>query len=73
MQKELCTEQPTLKNGDLWMNEVAIKDQERLVLYDLATEQDYKILRDLSVGKKVVFEFGTFIGGSALAMVPHVV
>ena len=46
---------------------------DRLVLYDLATDQDYNILRMLSKGKKIVFEFGTFIGGSALAVLPQVV
>lgn len=58
------------------MNEVEAKtqtDPPRLVLYDQATEQDYDVLRSLSMDKKVVFEFGTFIGGSALAMLPQIV
>lgn len=42
-------------------------------LFDLATEDDYDVLRRLSVGKKCVFEFGSFIGGSARAMLPQIV
>src|SRR3990167_753554 len=39
---------------------------------DLATPQDYEVLKRLSVGKKCVFEFGSFVGGSALAMLPQI-
>ena len=44
-----------------------------VTVYDLATREDYDILRRLSVGKKCVFEFGSFIGGSAMAMLPQIV
>ncbi len=43
-----------------------------IVLNDLATQQDYRVLQQLSVGKRFVFEFGSFIGGSALAMLPQI-
>ena len=46
---------------------------DKVTVYDLATQQDYDILRSLSIGKKCVFEFGSFIGGSALAMLPQIV
>ena len=43
-----------------------------IIVSDLATEGDYGVLRRLSVGKKCVFEFGSFIGGSAVAMLPQI-
>ena len=46
---------------------------DQITVSDLATQQDYDILRRLSIGKKCVFEFGSFIGGSALAMLPQIV
>ena len=46
--------------------------KEQIIVSDLATEGDYDVLRRLSVGKKCVFEFGSFIGGSALAMLPQI-
>ena len=42
------------------------------VVQDLATQGDYDVLRRLSVGKKCAFEFGTFVGGSALAVLPQI-
>ncbi len=45
----------------------------QITVSDLATQEDYNILRRLSIGKKCVFEFGSFIGGSALAMLPQIV
>ena len=33
---------------------------------------DAEVLRELSRGKKRVFEFGTFVGGSAMAMLPQI-
>lgn len=47
-------------------------ENEPVQLMDLATIQDYDVLRELSVGKKCVFEFGSFIGGSAAAMLPQI-
>ena len=44
----------------------------KYVVQDLATQGDYDVLARLSVGKKCVFEFGSFIGGSALAMLPQI-
>ena len=46
--------------------------KEQIIVSDLATVGDYDVLRRLSVGKKCVFEFGSFIGGSALAMLPQI-
>ena len=46
--------------------------REQIIVSDLATEGDYDVLRRLSTGKKCVFEFGSFIGGSALAMLPQI-
>ncbi len=37
------------------------------------TPGDYDILRELSTGKEIIFEFGSHIGGSALAMLPQIV
>lgn len=39
---------------------------------DLADPGDYEVLKTLSKGKRIVFEFGTFVGGSALAILPQV-
>ena len=39
---------------------------------DRIDELDWKVLQELSEGKKTVFEFGTFIGGSAMAMLPQI-
>ena len=41
-------------------------------LQDLATQGDYEVLGRLATGKRCVFEFGSFIGGSALAMLPQI-
>lgn len=45
---------------------------EKVIVHDLATTGDYEVLKRLSVGKKCVFEFGSFIGGSAVAMLPQI-
>ena len=39
---------------------------------DRIDELDWKVLQELSKGKKTGFEFGTFIGGSAMAMLPQI-
>ena len=39
---------------------------------DRIDELDWKVLQELSKDKKTVFEFGTFIGGSAMAMLPQI-
>lgn len=46
---------------------------ESITASDQATSQDYDVLRRLSVGRKRVFEFGSFIGGSATAMIPQII
>ena len=38
---------------------------------DLATGQDYEVLSKLIRGKRTAFEFGSFRGGSALAVLPE--
>lgn len=45
---------------------------EQLIFRDLATEGDYNVLARLSVDKQCVIELGSFIGGSALAMLPQI-
>ena len=39
---------------------------------DRIDEVDASVLKDLSLGKKAVFEFGTFVGGSAMTMLPQI-
>ena len=39
---------------------------------DRIDEADAEVLRKLSVGKTAVFEFGTFAGASAMAMLPQI-
>ena len=51
------------------MNDTA---HDKIIVSDLATQGDYDVLAKLSSGKKCVFEFGSFIGGSALAMLPQI-
>ena len=50
-----------------------MSDQSAFQVSDLAGSGDYAILADLTVGKRRVFEFGSFIGGSAVAMLPSII
>ena len=42
------------------------------MLEDLASGTDYEVVARLARGRSCVFEFGTFIGGSAMAMLPEI-